>query len=458
MPSEDIDFNLICFASTPDFSDNALAYWEYIVNNTSMNTCWIISDETVYRLLKSRKISCFMKDTTEATEMVEKAKYLVSTHLEQLWFKKKEQVYISLWHGMPLKSMGFLEYDANHDPKILEALKISSYIIDIFPVTSRFMKLCIGSCFYIDPRKVHVIGLPRNDLLLSSPKYDVMKMMFNNSSSKSRFLLYAPTMRLAFRNEGEGFKANIFNFSDYDIDKIEDILNKHDAYLVVKFHPMDEALLNSNNLKLPQRTFVLNNKFLNEDLICLYHILNSFDALITDYSSIMFDFLLLDRPIIFTCSDIDKYARDRGFVLEDPTYLMPGPITDSCTEFINILDEALADKDFYRNERQAISKIVHNNVDKYSSKRLYNLMMDIGQDGSKDEGLNIAEQFFIEDTILSNYAPKAIEWKRWMKSLLTQVKEELKITKAELAKSNYELDQLHKSLLWKFYRHFFKHV
>ena len=59
--------------------------------------------------------------------------------------------------------------------------------------------------------------------------------------------------------------------------------------------------------------------------------------LITDYSSVYVDYLLLDRPIVFSCPDLEKYKKDRGFVVEDPSLLMPGTLVRNQKELINSL-------------------------------------------------------------------------------------------------------------------------
>ena len=77
----------------------------------------------------------------------------------------------------------------------------------------------------------------------------------------------------------------------------------------------------------------------------LYALLGQADALITDYSSVYFDYLLLNRPIGFTVDDIQEYMANRGFVVEDPYPLMPGRFLNTPEEFREFLKDTLEGSD-----------------------------------------------------------------------------------------------------------------
>jgi CDP-glycerol glycerophosphotransferase len=83
--------------------------------------------------------------------------------------------------------------------------------------------------------------------------------------------------------------------------------------------------------------------------------LNCFDALITDYSSIYFDYLLLDRPIIFLPYDYEQYSRDTGFTVPYDDFT-PGHKPSTMKEFMSAIQESF-DTDRYKTERQRVSRI-----------------------------------------------------------------------------------------------------
>ena len=144
-------------------------------------------------------------------------------------------------------------------------------------------------------------------------------------------------MRKGLKDEGEHFENNIFNCLDYDVEKIDEFLEENNIYIVAKIHFEDNKLYKQDDFKLPKRLIFLNTEIMNEHLCTIYHIMDAFDGLITDYSSIYVDYLLLNKPIIFSCPDIEEYKEDRGFIVDDPTLLMPGAIVKTQAQLLKNL-------------------------------------------------------------------------------------------------------------------------
>lgn len=91
---------------------------------------------------------------------------------------------------------------------------------------------------------------------------------------------------------------------------------------------------------------------MNSNMCTIYHIMDAFDGLITDYSSIYVDYLLLDKPIIFSCPDIEKYRADRGFIVDDPALLMPGAIVKAQDQLIKTMSDIINGDDTYKETRK----------------------------------------------------------------------------------------------------------
>ena len=84
---------------------------------------------------------------------------------------------------------------------------------------------------------------------------------------------------------------------------------------------------------------LLDNDALVNECFTIYHLMNAFDILITDYSSVYVDFLLLNKPIIFSCPDFNKYNEDRGFIVDEPKFMMPGQLVQNQTQLLESIDE-----------------------------------------------------------------------------------------------------------------------
>ncbi|MEG0692309.1 MAG: CDP-glycerol glycerophosphotransferase family protein, partial [Oscillospiraceae bacterium] len=113
---------------------------------------------------------------------------------------------------------------------------------------------------------------------------------------------------------------------------------------------------------------------LDKSDVQLYHLVSQCDVLLTDYSSIYFDYLLLNRPIGFIIDDIEEYNQKRGFVTKEPLELMPGEKMKTIEELNHFLETIGNHKDEYVEERARVNEIVNQYKDNQSAKRLLNLL------------------------------------------------------------------------------------
>ena len=268
---------------------------------------------------------------------------------------------IQLWHGTPLKKMGFDDKISNHgDYKLPLSKKI---LKEVFPVlkidynysilisSSKEVKNKLMSCFGMDPNKIKITGYPRNDALFDSNKT-------NDLSLKG---IYMPT----FRDN----KSNYSLFSDwgFDVQKVTESLKKNNVSLFVKLHPFTEKedLINIENIL---RNFDNIHVFKEKDI---YKHLNEFDFLITDYSSIYFDYLLLNRPIIFAPFDIEYYLNDEREMYYDYNEVTPGPKARNWLELMDFIEESIKNPQKHEKERLKINKIFNKYNDSKSSARVF---------------------------------------------------------------------------------------
>ena len=114
----------------------------------------------------------------------------------------------------------------------------------------------------------------------------------------------------------------------------------------------------------------LENQDLEDNGLHLYEFINCSDALISDYSSVAIDYLLLNRPIGFTLDDYDAYTESRGWVFEDPLEYMPGEHIYNVQQFEQFVLDVKNGKDDYENQRKAILAKTHNVTDNYCKRVL----------------------------------------------------------------------------------------
>lgn len=405
---ERIEKDLMVFISSPDFADNSRGLWEYVVKNTNYKTLWIIRDKAIYDLLLDNGIKCALEGSELAKETISKAHYLITSSFDLAYEKKVGQVHVAAWHGFPLKVIGFFDSAASN-PESFDDLKIITTQTDLITATSRFSHLTLSGMFAVDPRKVKETGYPRNDIMFWSNAQEELQKLIDIDVKNSRLFFYLPTMRKGLKDEGEHFEKNIFNYSDYNVEELDCFLEKNNAYIIAKVHFADNEMYKSEDFKLPKRLLFLDTQIMNAKLCTIYHIMSVFDGLITDYSSIYADYMLLNKPILFTCPDIEKYKKDRGFVVDDPTLLMPGAIIKTQKELLENLGKILNGEDEYKAERTKKISIFHKYQDANSSRRVLEMMENMAVEGSVDSSKTMGKLFQKFQSPLEQYVVQEVK-------------------------------------------------
>jgi len=296
-----------------------------------------------------------------------KGRYIVTSHFDNVGIKSTRQKYVSLWHGMPLKKIGWYERNKN-DHRYEKA--------DIIISTSYLMKSILASCFHVDPKKVFITGQPRNDKLFHANKDEIIRKIVSSLTPTPNIIIsYLPTFRSfgGYKDGEHDFLEELF--SDDNCNNLNKILCEYNAALFVKAHyyeNINKILGNVNSYS--------NIKFINDDDLIingidLYDLLGSTDILITDYSSVYFDYLLLNKPILFYVPDLNRYRSARGFILEPFDFWTPGPKAQTVKEFNLSLVSLLENPNIYEQERKLINSLLNQYRDDQSCVRVWDLMM-----------------------------------------------------------------------------------
>ena len=150
-----------------------------------------------------------------------------------------------------------------------------------------------------------------------------------------------------------------------DIINLDKILEKNDILLVIKIHPM--AVFKKCEYK---NIIIMDNTDIISRGVRLYEFVKEFDALITDYSSIYCDYLLLNRPIGFTLDDYSKYQNNRGFVFENFIEYMPGHHLYTIKDMYEFINDIASGKDFYKTDRDKVLPVFCKYIDGENCRRL----------------------------------------------------------------------------------------
>lgn len=244
-----------------------------------------------------------------------KAKYWIfNCKMPTYISKKKNQVYLQTWHGTPLKRLGHdIQVDKNttfYRSEISADEMYKTYDVDVerynYMISpNSFCTKIFQSAFGIDKKRLIETGYPRNDILSNATKENIIsiKKMLNIPLDK-RVLLYAPTWRdNQYVTKGYTFKLEADFHKWKEILGDEYILLFKPHYLIINEYKHDSSLQG-----------FLYSIDANVDISSLYIIS---DALVTDYSSVFFDYAILNRPIYFYMYDIENYKEElRGFYID----------------------------------------------------------------------------------------------------------------------------------------------
>ncbi len=265
---------------------------------------------------------------------------------------------VQLWHGVGFKKIGLVEKESKTSGKFskqeLEFL-YSGY--DTVITTSAFYEREVFKKSF-NATHFEILGYPRNDALFQwATKDSMINCDFNTFNKTTRLrkegrktILYTPTFRDQIGSPTPGL----------DFNRLHAFLDAQGFHLVIKTHRLTRI---PPTTELPYISFY--------DSACdVYPFMRLADVMVTDYSSIYMDYLLLDRPVIFYCPDYDEYVacnRELQFPYDDMT---PGPKCHNQDEFEAALKQAAYNDDGWGEARQAMCAKAFQDRDGNASQRI----------------------------------------------------------------------------------------
>jgi CDP-glycerol glycerophosphotransferase (TagB/SpsB family) len=249
--------------------------------------------------------------------------------------------FIQLTHGVGPKTMGYAKRGA--DVAVLDR-ETSTYA---HVVCSSDLEATFWERGYRVPlADIWPTGVPRNDLLVEPAD---PRLAERHPVLRGRTVLYAPTFR------DWALLEDYLPIPRMDPAALLALLERHDATLLIRphYYEADAARATIDRVASP-RVQSADDSIFGDTNELLKHV----DVLITDYSSIYMDFLLLDRPVIFNPVDLQEYEAQRGFFFcyGDHT---PGPKTVTEADFLAALDVELRGADPYREDRARTRALFH---------------------------------------------------------------------------------------------------
>lgn len=361
--------NIIILESNPDYSDSTKIIFDKLIENSVNNKykiVWFVKDEKQFENIKIKNVE-FIKYFDDNSINFRKSKIAKYYHrnakiiIDNNKYINKVipgQIRIHINHGSPLKNA--IGYNLNIGE------------VDYIIVQSKFFTEVESKIRDTDINKIIPLGFPRNDILYKNDKILFKKI---DDIKDNKIILWLPTYKVhkksANKSKHSVYGLNCIN-NEEELIKLNEKLKKDKVTIVIKFHPAEsisifEKIALSNIL-------VIKDEELKESGIVLYQLFNKVDALITDYSSVYFDFCLTKKNIGLAISDIDDYVKEQGnfqFKYED---VMIGNYMHNNKDLLKFVDDVAKGKDQTYKERMKLIKKYDDYRDGKSAERIYEFL------------------------------------------------------------------------------------
>ena len=269
---------------------------EMLQNGISNKRLFYITDDP--RVHPEHRIA---PGSEEAAELLAQSGIVIlESWISRKYKKPKGALWIQLWHGTPLKKMCFDSSERtitllkpNHKNRLFNNINKWDYLLADCPAAVSFFR----TCFLMDEQKIKSFGYPRVKYLIDNRDNETLKNSIRrdlNIPERKKVLLYLPT----WRDYNYGTEETDFDLTYLaDLNRLQEKLG--DEYQVVyKDHPY---------LSRPESV-----NFRNYSDVETQELLLVADALLTDYSSVMFDAFAIDVPVLLYCNDFEKNENARG--------------------------------------------------------------------------------------------------------------------------------------------------
>jgi len=348
--------NYILLYSNMGFRDNILALYNYLIKSEYNKKYKIICSSNDYKQIDSTPKNVIFTSNIKGIFYYLRCKHVYYCFGKLPIIPHKRQIVIQMWHGTPFKAAD-KSMQISHD---------KLYYTHIFSASKHFIPI-VSSIFSFPKEKILICGHPRTDILLNSHNihYDF--------GYYHKLIVWTPTFRkssvLGYEDSHSTSIIPIFKREDFN--EIEKFLKEKRVKLVIKLHPVQD--LSKYSFTNMEYLILLSHQEFTKRKMELYTLLKQSDALITDYSSVFYDYLLLNRPIAFTEDDLNEYSNNRGYVMPNPEDYKPGYKIKSKEDFFKFIDDITNDIDTFQLERTRVNKLANDYTDGNNCKRALTL-------------------------------------------------------------------------------------
>ena len=349
-----------------DFTDNPRALFEYLVEkgyNEKYQIIYMVSRKKNFRDRHYKNVKFVTAESPggfsspAAFYYGATAGYFFYSHnsADLNRFHQKGQLTVNLWHGCGYKGASLDNKNIPH------SATMSAF--DYCLVPGQVFAKSKAEGWNWPKEKILCMGYPRYDWLLDpgNNRSEILKSLGLQISSDTKVVIWMPTFRKSVLT---GYGENEISLP-YQLPGITDPgqmaqldahCGKENILLLIKKHPLQTGWKQENSYK--------NIRYVTDDLlasadIMLYRLLGVCDGLISDYSSVAVDYMLLERPTAFVLTDLPDYEQLRGFVFKNPLAYMPGEKVYDFEQLLAFLTHVREGRDLFAEQRKQLLLVMH---------------------------------------------------------------------------------------------------
>ncbi len=350
------------------YSDNPKYIFLYSLKQSGINAVWLTKDISLFKRMKKEGLPVVYFASLKGCWLQLRCGVVVFTHNVYSEFTAcliaSRVLRVQAFHGIPLKKIGRDNEKKSKHKKLLQKIsqRIFSYRVDRYDLilaTGTEHSNIFRSAFNVKNDEIVITGAPRNDVFFN-PMQDLDHTGIGTRKKLNR-VIYMPTFRGRPGSEFPLLSKTGFNYQAYD-----NLFRQAGIQFEIKLHPV-QALSQIDAELIKQ----CSNISLVDEGNDIYPSLAHYDALVTDYSSIVFDFLLTGKPIYMAAFDIDSYLLNDRSMYYDYSEICPSIIYRDWGNLIG--DLIRGDYDFCKYDE--LTGRFHTYRDGLSSKRAFEAIM-----------------------------------------------------------------------------------
>ena len=347
--------NYVLFESCPDFSDNTKAVFDEFINrglNKKYKLFWICFDNNSKTFDKVKNVK-YVNSRLATFILTYTAKVCICCNRFIGTNKKKQKCYY-LMHGSPIKNTsGYY--------------RCPEYV-DYMITSSVYMNSKSALAMGIDENKCYPLGFARNDILVNH-QIDISKYF----GKYNKYIIWYPTVKQQSNGIDYGIKPISFLDNDASVEVLNEFAKRKGILLIIKPHFAQIANIKISNFS---NIRFINDQFYRDNNIVPYEFVGSCDALLSDYSSVFYDFMICNKPIGLVWNDLEEFQSNIGL------YDFYDEVTIGCNkiygfdDLLSFIDDVAEEKDELMEKRERTCKIVNAPRDGKNASRVVDFIVE----------------------------------------------------------------------------------